>query len=93
MFDANNLQITDNLFIRVNVGPFGKYVQLYRADRWFSFSLPSWKSFVDNLPAIKRAVGLKTAYGLSLTATKTITVSQFKGFPYINLAESYQKSG
>lgn len=93
MFDANNLQITDNLFIRVNVGPFGKYVQLYRADRWFSFSLPSWKSFVDNLPAIKRAVGLKTAYGLSLTATKTITVSQFKGFPYINLAESYQKAG
>lgn len=89
----NNIHIAGSLYLKINVGPFGKYVQVYRGNRWISLSNSSWQHLVQNLAAIEGAITEGKEFGLTLTDTKSVTVSMFRGNTFINLTEKYHFKG
>ena len=90
---AKIFEITNDLKLHVEVGQYGKYVKLFRNEKWISISENSWKFIKNNAELINQSMQNDSDYSLTLTTNKSIQVGMFLNCSYLSFCEKYSIEG
>lgn len=79
--------------ISIEVGKYGKFMKLYRGEKWITISERSWSRIHQNLDMITTSMESKLPYSLKLGPSKDLTVNKFLVNVYASFSEKFTIEG
>ena len=87
--EANAVKLSDKALVTVEVGDYGKFVRIKKNTKNIVFSEKAWRFVNSNVPMITISVAAESDYGLTISTTKELKLSFYRGQTFLSFQEKW----